>query len=86
VANGQIQVVPAIYGKKLKTSVLKEQLIEAATNFNSESLVVKTDTISPSIFDESTVKLAKQSEEIVSRSISLTFDGKSSYSPSPRRD
>jgi len=76
-----MQVVPAVFGRKLKTEELKQQILAATTSFESEPLKIETNVASPVILDEQTRELAITADKITSKSVVLSYQGKT-YVPS----
>lgn len=76
VAEGRVEIIPAVFGKKLKTELLEQDLVEAATNFSSKTIQLKTDEVAPAIFDENTKALADRTAAIASKSVTLEYQGK----------
>jgi lipoprotein-anchoring transpeptidase ErfK/SrfK len=71
-----MQVVPAVFGRKLKTAELKNSILAASTSFESAPLKIQTDIASPTILDEKTRELAEQADKVTSKSVTLTYQGK----------
>ncbi|MEK7447596.1 MAG: peptidoglycan binding domain-containing protein [Patescibacteria group bacterium] len=71
-----MQVVPAVFGRKLKTAELKNSILVASTSFESAPLKIQTDVASPTILDEKTRELAEQADKITSKNVILTYQGK----------
>lgn len=80
-SGASMQVVPAVFGKKLKTAELRQQILTASTNFESAPIKIQTDVASPTILDEQTRVLAETADKVTSKSIVLTYQGKT-YTPS----
>lgn len=75
-----MQVIPAVFGRKLKTAELKTQILAASTKFETAPLKMQTDVAKPAILDEKTQVLAEQADKITSKSVILTYQGKT-YTP-----
>ncbi|RJO60935.1 hypothetical protein C4544_04160 [candidate division WS5 bacterium] len=71
-----MQIVPAVFGKKLKTEELKQQILAASTKFESVPLKIQIDTASPTILDEQTRVLAEKADQVTSKKVVLTYQGK----------
>ncbi len=78
---GSMHIVPAVFGRKLKTAELKNQILTASTNFTVTPLKIQTDVTAPTISDEKTRVLAEEADKITSKNITLTYQGKT-FSPS----
>lgn len=76
-----MQVVPAVFGRKLKTADLKRSIMTASTSFESAPLKIQTDVASPTILDEKTKVLAEEADKITSKIITITLNDKK-YTPS----
>ncbi|MFA5583533.1 MAG: peptidoglycan binding domain-containing protein [Bacteriovoracaceae bacterium] len=79
IANGQVEIIPAVFGKKLRTEILEQELIKAATYFEHRVLEVRTDEILPEIYDEGTKELADKTGRIAAKQIVLDHEGKKFY-------
>jgi len=78
---GSVQITPAVFGRKMRTAELKQQILNVSTNFESTPLKIETDVASPTILDEKTKELAEQADQITSKGVTLAYNGKT-YTPS----
>ena len=75
-----MQVVPAVFGKKLKTAELRNEILKASTQFEAAPLKIQTDVANPTISDEKTRVLAEDADKITSKSIVIKYKDKT-YTP-----
>lgn len=71
-----MQVVPAVYGRKMKTAELKKAILEASTKFDTKPIKIETDVAAPTILDEQTRVLAEQADKTTSKKVTLTYQDK----------
>ncbi|EKD65709.1 MAG: VanW family protein, partial [uncultured bacterium] len=71
-----MQIVPAVFGRKLKTAELKNAILQASTSFESTPLKIQTDVASPTILDEQTRVLAETADKVTSKKVTLTYQAK----------
>lgn len=81
VAEGKVEIIPAVFGKKLKTELLEQDLIQAATSFSPQAIRVETDEVAPAIFDENTKALAERTAVIAAKNVTLEYN-ENLFSPS----
>ncbi len=75
-----MQVVPAVFGRKLETADLKNQILAASLHFSTQPITMKTNVTSPAIMDDKTRALAEEADKITSKSVILTYQNKA-YNP-----
>lgn len=75
VAAGQVQLKPAIYGRAVKLDELKKQIRDSISGFDSEEIVVQTDTVKPNIIDNAAQEVMVQAQNVMSRPVVLTYQG-----------
>lgn len=80
-SGSSMQIVPAVFGRKVRTAELKDQILKASVSFESTPLKIQTDVTNPTILDDKTKALAEQADRITSKSIVLTYKDKK-YQPS----
>ena len=78
---GSMKIIPAVFGAKLETADLKNKILKESADFGSAPIKLKTDVTSPAISDEKTRILAEKADQVTSKSITLTYQGKT-FSPS----
>lgn len=79
-SGSSVQITPAVFGRKMKTAELRQQILNVTTKFDAEPLKIQTDVANPTILDEKTKVLADQADKITSKSVTVTFNDKK-YSP-----
>jgi hypothetical protein len=75
VADGQIQLKPAIYGRAVKVVELKNLVKESITDFASEQILVETTTVKPAIIDTAAQEVMIQAQNVMQRPVILTYQG-----------
>lgn len=80
VANGTVNVVPAVFGREVQQGELKNQIIENVKNFRPTEIKIQTKELKPTIVDKAAEDVKVQTESVISRPITLTFEGQT-YKP-----
>ena len=80
VESGTVKLVPAIYGRQVDQELLKKLLLVSIERFNSQSIEVKTEKVSPKVVDNSAQEVMVQAESVMARSVNLVYEGQT-FSP-----
>lgn len=76
----EVQVIPAIYGRKIITDSVKAQIAEAVKESQSAQIDIMVEKIEPKIADADTQATIAETKQILDTPVTLTYKGKS-YTP-----
>lgn len=80
VESGSVKLIPAIYGREVDKEKLRSDLSLAIKEFHSIEVDIETTKLTPKIIDESAQSVMVQAESVMSRPVTLTYEGKT-FSP-----
>lgn len=71
-----MQIIPAVFGRKLRTAELRDAILAASTKFENQPIKMAADVASPTILDDQTRVLAETADKVTSKKVSLTYQNK----------